>query len=296
MKRVFILLVCTLSIGLQSCVVSYSTFCMIDNNETIQINSDGTFVYSFELNLHDFANNMGLRDKTEMHPAVSLDTTILFNNLLSDTTLKLTGEQKQMFRNGSAKLDFDILRNKEKVMVKLFCENMTQLNFARENIFSFIITNTEFAFSLFQPKNELDDVIKQLVGQMGIKRPTINFSFIDSNMQDPHYDLPLLKAFNPIGKTFSLKITSDSIQNSFDDLQAYEKAMSSNETLKSLRKTNPYTGKVNFKTTIITPKKIKSYRGQLELLSPDRKTITFKSTLSDILSKPAATGYFVSFE
>lgn len=296
MKKAIIFIICIIATSLQSCMVSYQVFCTINNEEIIEVNSNGTYVYSLKLDIYDLISTMpSAKEEVEIFEAIKIDTTILFNKALSDTAVKLSPEEAQMFKDGSAQIKFDVSKKEIQVMIKLFCNNSEQLDFARKHIFNFATTNSEFAFSLLEPKTEIDDIVQQLQSKMGLITPGINFSLTNQNTQNLRDEMPGLNAFNPIGRAFLLTVTADSIKNSFEDSTTYEKVMSSDQWLQYLHN-NKMFGETSFRTTIITPKQIKTYRGQLETFSADKKTITFKSTLADILKKPEVTGYFISFE
>ena len=296
MKRLIILFLLPLTLCLQSCVVSEAIFCAINNEEIIQFDSSGNGVYSMRLDFHDFIRMAGPEQLVD-YKSLKLDTTVLFSSMLEKNSPALTGKEELMFKNGSATINCNITDGREVLFIKLFFSTPDQLNFAREHIFNFVSRNSEYAFSLFMPKTDLDldSISKELLKQLGVTEPRLNFKVESPDEYNISNEVLEIKGFNPVGKAFSLSVTQDSIQNNLTNLSLFEKTISSNKSLQGMKSEHQVLDKVIFKTTFIVPKEIKNYKGSMESISPDKKTITFKSSLSTILSKPKETEFFVSF-
>lgn len=297
MKKNIGLLLLFFVTSFQSCVVSKTFFCTINNEEVIEILQGDAGVYSLKLNFNDFINMMPDDEKKDMFGSfgIKLDTMVFFNDFLSDTSLHLNQQENIMFKDGSAHFEVDFSKNEENVTVKLFYYNADQLDFIRVHIFDFIGNNTDFAFSMLKPRSEMGDLQKQIYAMLGIRGPQINFNVKQTISPIGFSDeLPALKVFNPVGQTFTLRIMKSAVQNDFTDKALFDKAIAANESLKNIGDFSS-SEKVFFKTTFITPRPVKNYKGSSVTISADKKTITFKNSLRDIITKPEKTAYSISF-
>ncbi len=54
-------------------------------------------------------------------------------------------------------------------------------------------------------------------------------------------------------------------------------------------------GDMNYKTVFVLPRPVKKYTGNNASIFADKKTVTFKTTLTDLLNRPAAEEYEVEY-
>jgi hypothetical protein len=54
-------------------------------------------------------------------------------------------------------------------------------------------------------------------------------------------------------------------------------------------------GEMNYKTTIVLPKPVKHYKGNDASVSADKKTISFRNNLTNLLKKPESLEFELDY-
>ncbi|MES1214664.1 MAG: hypothetical protein ABUT20_04025, partial [Bacteroidota bacterium] len=208
-----------------------------------------------------------------------VDTAINFNNSLSKNLTILTDKEREMFSGGRANIHLDLANNKGDFIIDLFYKNIDQLEFQRAHILSFIVNNIQFGMFLLIDKN-----VTESIGDN-----EIDFNVTDSTKTNRLKVGSTSIGLNPVGKSFSMKILPHLINYKFTDSASY------NKILLPIRGSSVNFRGIFYKTTFILPEKILNYTGNLENISKDKKTITFRSSLADLFDKAKSFEYSISY-
>ncbi|MES1215948.1 MAG: hypothetical protein ABUT20_10550, partial [Bacteroidota bacterium] len=262
---------------MQSCVMSYESLLYFNNEEIIKINPNMSGEYSMRLDLHDIfvdfkkipdsmPDNV-MKDFVERINMMKIDTTIFFSNEIRQLRT-LSNSEKLMFNDGRLEVSVNPAEEKGLVTIKLFFNNINQFNFDREHIWSFIVNNFEFGFDLpFISKGlHLSD------------KNSLNYKVI----QEPEKINPNSLFSNPISSFTTLKTSNKKIENVLNTLFS-EMNLEIKKLISNLKADSLHTAMVFYKTTLVLPSEIKKYNGNGSL-STDKKTITYKNSLKDILN------------
>jgi len=273
-----------LTLGLQSCVVSDSIWFSLNNEEIINMQGKENGTYTLKLDLDDMikavaGNGGGMPDGFLV---ATKDTAINFNEFLSAATEKLSENEITMFRNGKAGIHVDFSKQSGSISIQLEYRNMSQLAYAREHILEFILSNFQFPFILLMPSEDMPALAL-----------TFNVEVNDPNSIATKH--PGNLALNPIGKAFSFRVDKKSVQNNLADISAANKWAAKDNSVKDLLDAGPSIERIHYKITVINDQPVKSYKGPMQTLTADKRTITFSYTLGQLLLKPASTAFSVNY-
>lgn len=285
-KRFFVALVSIL-VCIQSCVIAYQSIFYLNNEEVIKINTGGSGEYSMQLDLHDdFVQLKKTLDSVpEMKDFLSrinmmkMDTAIFFNKEISQST-DLSEQEKSMFNNGSLTISVNPMTEKGLITIQFFFNDFDQLNFERAHVWNFIKNNFEFGSNLpFISKGfNLSD------------KNSLNYKVIEG----PYKINPNSLISNPIGSFSTMKVSNKKIENVFNSL-FWERNPDVEKIISDLKVDSLYTDQVFYKTTIILPTEVKKYAGNGNLTT-DKKAITYKNTLKDILYNPRQLEFSLEYQ
>ena len=183
-----------------------------------------------------------------------------------------------MFLNGNMRIRLNLPVKSGDVNVNLFYRNNSQLDFARKHMAAFIENNMEYG--MYLPLRE-----RNVAGQKYINYKVENTS--EQNIPST------TAALNPAGDAFQLAVLPGKITNTFDSSRLLN-ALAYDKMLIQMNK-GAGVKKVFLKTTFLLPGEIKNYAGNVESISQDRTTITFISTLEEVLQHSKSFEYSVFY-
>jgi hypothetical protein len=261
-----------------------STLFYMDNEEIIVINPDGGGSYSLRLDIKNFLKlypDMSPQLPPKIVAAIKIDSTIFFDSVDLKNSVLLNENEKTMFEKGSLVMNINLQKKEGTVIIKLFYRNSTQLEFERTHILKFLERNIEYGMYLLMAN-------KQLMPEEKL----IDYKVADESVQGMENKIGI-SGMNPLGKAFTFQISNTAIENKFTDSALFRKIMTSG-FLKDMKQ-NASLDKIFYKTTFVVPRKITKYNGNIEEISPDKKTITFKNSLSDVVNEPKVLEYSLVF-
>jgi hypothetical protein len=261
-----------------------------NNEEVIKINPNGSGEYLMKLDLKDAFINLkkmadtipenAMKDLLERVNIMKVDTTIFFNNEIRQSTA-LSNQEKLMFNNGRIDVSVNPEENEGLVSIQLLFNDLNQLNFDRQHIWNFIGNNLEFGSNL--------PFISR--GLYLSDHTSLNYKVI----QKPSYKISSNSLIsNPIGSFTTLKVSNKKVENVFNAL-FWEKNPDVKKLFSNLKANSLFTDQVFYKTTVVLPTEIKRYKGNGNL-GIDKKTITYKNSLKDILYDPHQLEFSLEYQ
>jgi hypothetical protein len=285
MKKVLLLALLLLATCVYSCVIGYETLFYINNEEVIKINPDGSGAYTMKLDLHEMLVQMAealTEQPSQMADLLRMDSTISFNNSLS-LSRTLADVESSMFKDGNLFIDFSLAEKKGVIVINLFYKNHDQLNFDRKHIWDFIGNNVQFGVSLPFISRGMD--VSEISNQKSLSYTVI---------KNPDKTSSPAALTNPILMSFTLNFSKARIENKVDTL-IWNQKLNNYKSLQQLRDDSAFSNHVFYRTTFIVSSEIKSHKGNVENLSFDKKTITYKNSLRDILDSPRRLEYSLEY-
>ncbi|HEX7905989.1 MAG TPA: hypothetical protein VF487_19085 [Chitinophagaceae bacterium] len=283
MGKLFFTLI--ISLILSSCVVDRSFVFRFDNEEIIQLNNDQSGFYTVNLNLSKFIKQQQTMldgKSVESFKSLHLDTTIYFDNSLSTfVNNSLDSIEKEMFEGGNTLLQFQPSENRGIISIKLKFRDINQLRFQRTHIFNFIENNITFILPLLFPTQEEQDIPQ-----------AINFDVL-SPLKPA--DETKVVGINPVGAAFNLQISPGAIKNDLHDKLAFQKILESDKSLQVLKSISGNNENIFYSSTFILPKGIKSFKGTGAHFNSDKKMITFKNSITEILNNPRIFEFAIEY-
>ncbi len=241
----------------------------VDTEEYIVINADnsGTYTYTMDLGkMIGMINQMGSEDNKEGKPD-EMDSIINLKDLVSASE-NLTAAEKELYKDATVRIKVD--KKNAEMKVIMFCpfKSINQLPEIKDSLF--LVLNKIKAFEKISGKEE--DVA--------------NSENEDKNSQ---------KALTPASGYYKFTAGPDMIENSVIDPPGIKNTLSSDSTIMMMQQMIGMVGDPKYKTTITSFKEIKSYTGNGALFSPDKRSVTFTTTFSEMLEKPDKLSYKIEY-
>jgi len=241
----------------------------VDTEEYIVINADnsGTYTYTMDLGkMVGMINQMG-SDENKEGKLDKMDSIITLKDLVSAAN-NLTAAEKELYKDATVRIKVDKLNAEMKII--MFCP------------FKSIDYLPEIKDSLFLVLNKL----KAFEKISGKEEDVANAENEDKNSQ---------KSLTPASGYYKFSVGRGMIENSVIDPQGIKNTLTSDSTIMMMQQMIGMVGDPKYKTTITSFKEIKSYTGNGALLSPDKRSITFTSTFSEMLEMPDKLSYKVEY-
>jgi hypothetical protein len=242
----------------------------LDTEEKIVLNADNSGNYSMTLDLGrmlKMAGSMAGANSDESKPKEKKDTTIYFKDLV-DTATALNAEEKALYRDAQVQVHLD--EEHEEMM---------------------IVMSSPFKNSaaLTAIKNGLPAIMNKLQAFEKVAG--------DKDKADPEGDELQMggKSANPVGDQFNFKAAPGKITNTIKDIEAFKKLVTADSTFSMMTQMSGMMGDFNYRTTIVLPKAAKNYTGPGSIASPDKKTISFATTLAEMLEHPEKVSYSIEY-
>ena len=241
----------------------------LDTEETILLNADNSGVYTVKFDLSrmlELAASMNPDAGKEDRVMQKKDTIVYLRDLV-DTASSLTADEKRLYKDGMLQVKLDEGKNQMSLTMSTPFKNPADLTII---------------------KNHLPEIISKLKGfekaAGDLEKPGENE---DMKMDD--------KSANPLGEYFTFSATAGRISNTITDVEAFKKLVTADSTFSMMTQMAGMMGDFNYHTIITVPKAAKKFQGPGSSASADKKTISFSTTLAEILEHPEKVSYSVEY-
>lgn len=243
----------------------------IDTEENIVINADNSGIYSVSIDMGKMVtmlNQMGESKENESRKPENKDSTIYLKDLIQATD-SLTSAEKELYKEGFVHVKVDEANGQMKITVTCPFKKIGQLPEIKENLLKVLDKLKAFESISDKPKNP---EMPQEKGEM------VNKLMTPGN-----------------GSNYTFTAEAGKIANTIINMDDYKKEVMSDSILTAMQQLASLMGEMSYKTTITTPKEIKKYSGNNAGLSENKKTVTFKNTLTDMMEHPEKLSYKVEY-
>ncbi len=244
-----------------------------ETEEKTTINTDNSGSYNITMDISGIMQQLKAFGGSAENGETALqkkDTVILFKDY-TDTSTILTASEKEMLKNGAFAMHIDEEKDEMKFAINIPFKNVAELPLIKTQM----VTAME--------KINLTDKM------MGDSPEADQFESMQPKA--PGFD----QVTNPLQNAFTLRIDGTRITNKLIDSSVVDKLIASNPSLQSMKQMSAFLGEVNYKITYVLPATVKNYKGSNAVLSDDKKTITFTSSLSEMFNRPASLEYDLAY-
>jgi hypothetical protein len=252
----------------------FSLTACVDTEEKIDINADNSGNYSLTLDMGKMIgmmNDMGAGKADPAKPKEKKDTTVYFKDVIV-TNDKLTADEKELFKDAFCKIKLDEENAEMKIVVSCPFSNISRLATIKETLVAVM--------------GKLD-----VMDKMGGKEK--------SGLSDPEEMNAagdnVTKSMNPGSQYYKFSAAPGKISYLVTDKAALKNSLASDSSLILMQQMSAMTGEMSYKTIITVPSPIKKLNGGKGVLSDDKKSITYKSTLSDLMERPEEVEYEIEY-
>ncbi|MEO7769041.1 MAG: hypothetical protein ABIS01_16540 [Ferruginibacter sp.] len=252
-----------------ACMVTFFLSSCLDTEEKIILNSNHSGTYSMTIDLGrmlKMASSMGAKSATDKVKEKK-DTTIYLKDMMNEAD-NLTAAEKTLYKDAMVNVKLDEANNEMKIVMSSPFKNTAGLTELKNNLPA--VMNKLKAFEKATGKND---------------KPGENSEEMKMGT----------KSANPLGDQFTFIAGAGKISNTITNLDAFKKKVASDSTLSMMTQMTSMMGDFNYRTIIVLPKSVKKYDGPGSSISPDKKTITFFTTLSEMLQHPEKVSYQLEY-
>ncbi len=250
-------------------ILAFTLASCLDTEEKIVINQDNSGVYLLTLDMGkmlEMAATMGANSSADK-PKEKKDTVVYLKNLL-DSATNLTSEEKELFRDGSLQINLDEEKNALKLAVSCPFKNMQGLTAVKANLFMLLKKVKAFEKASGEQSKEEEATSPSKLGETST---------------------------NPVADQFTFIAAPGSISNTITNMEAYKSKIATDSTLSAMHQMSAMMGDFKYRTIFVLPKNIKKYEGPGSTVSADKKSITFETTLTEMMEKPEKVSYKVEY-
>lgn len=242
----------------------------LDTEEKIVMNANNSGNYALSIDLSkmlEMAASMGGDQSGPDKVKQKKDTTIYIKDMLNNAE-NLSAEEKALYKDATINVKLDEVQNQMKIVMSTPFNNASDLMEIKKNFPGVMNKLKAFEKATGEEGKEPGDGADMKMGA---------------------------KSTNPVGDQFSFLAGKGIISNTINDIEAYKKNVAADSSLNMMTQMTSMTGDFNYRTIIVLPKAVKKYDGPGSIISPDKKTITFNTTLSEMLEHPEKVSYTVSY-
>ncbi|MDX2048763.1 MAG: hypothetical protein SFU87_18390 [Chitinophagaceae bacterium] len=268
MKKLLLIATAASLLALTSC---------LDTEEKISINNDDSGSYTLTMDMGQlltFAKTMGAGKDKEGKLPEKKDSIIYFKGIV-DTSTVLTVQEKEMLRNGTLHIKLDEEAAEMKFVINLPFKNISGLPYLKENFMA--------AMDKIKVMDKVDPTKKQ------------NPDGESTGEEIPAENKPSSKSLNPMQSAYTFSAVKGKISNKLTDRSAFDNLVKNDSSLQMMQQLTGMMGEMKYRTVIVLPKAAKSFKGNNAEASADKKTITFKNSLTDMMGKAEAAEYEVEY-
>ncbi len=241
----------------------------VETEEKIVINANESGNYTMTMDLSKMiamVGQMGSKGKK----IEKRDSTIYFKNII-DTAKNITPEEKEAYRDASFSFKVDDEKSIMKIVMDCPFKNISQVPSIKGNFLTVI--NKLQLFEKLAGEN------KDAMGGLSVT------------------DKPAdTKSMDPFTNYFDFSAVPGKISNTIRNKDSLLNLIKEDSSFQALQQMSAFIGDFTFRTVIVSPEKIKKFKGPDASLSEDKKTITFKNTLSGMFKDPEAAQYSVEYK
>jgi len=246
----------------------------IDTEEKIVINADNSGTYSLTMEMGkmiEMAGQMGAAQNNTDKPKQKKDTIIYFKDavLASD---QITSDEKALFANAFCAVKMD--------------EANAEMNFSINCPFASISQLAEIKEKLGGVMNKLK--LMDQVGNMNAPKTEGSGGLGDDGGN-------FNKTINPGAEFYTFSAIPGKLSCQIADKEGLKNKLANDSSLTMLQQMSALTGEMTYKTIIQLPSPVKKLKGAKGVLSDDKKTITYKSGLTDMISHPEEMEYEIEY-
>ncbi|CAN5363221.1 hypothetical protein BH11BAC3_BH11BAC3_34940 [soil metagenome] len=259
MKALKFTLAFVLTLFLSSC---------LDTEEKIVINADKSGMYSMTMDLGkmlEMAASMGAKPDSDK-PKEKKDTVIYLKDFLT-TENGFTSEEASLYGGALLDIKMDEEKNQMKIVVSCPFKNAAGLTAVKQHLFSIIKKAKAFENATGEKSGEGDKD--------------------DTEMAE--------KSTNPVGDQFTFLATPGMISNTIRSMDEFKNKIESDSSLIMMKQMSGMMGDFKYRTILVLPKAVKKFEGPGSVVSADKKTITFETTLTEMMENPEKVSYKVSY-
>lgn len=243
----------------------------MDMEEKIVINKNNSGTYTMTLDMSKMIKlmkEMDQENKDESSTAEKKDSTVYLKSFV-DTSTALTAKEKELFRDGRVRMQIDETANQ-------------------------FIVIFHFPFKDISSLPELKSSYMAAIDKLGISK---KINPAESGLEeDKSVDMENNKnILSPSGEAFAFTAVPGKISNTLLDKEMFNNSIQNDSSLQMIQQMSMMMGDMNYKTVVVLPGKVKNYKGNQTILSDDKKTVSFLTTLSDMLNRPEAAEYMVEY-
>jgi hypothetical protein len=242
----------------------------LDTEENIAINADNSGTYSMTMDLGEIlkmAKSMG-GDETNSNKIKEKKDTIIYLKDLMNATDSLTAHEKALYKDAQVSIKLDEEKDEMKIVMNSPFKNLGDLTEIKNNFL--VMMNKLKAF-----EEAAGDKVKpdEEGGITGVGA----------------------KSANPVGDQFTFVASPGVISNTINNVDAFRKLAATDSSLSMMTQMASVMGDFNYHTIIVLPKAVKGYDGPGSTISNDKKTVTFFTTLTEMLEHPEKVSYEVKY-
>jgi len=242
----------------------------LDTEEKIVLNADNSGTYSMSIDLGkmlEMAASMGGDKSGGDKVKEKKDTTVYLKDLVNNAD-NLTAAEKALYKDGIVSIKLDEEKNEMKIMMTDPFKNAADLMEIKKN-FSTVMNKLK--------------AFEKVTGE-------------DAKPGDNGEDMKMgAKSTNPVGDQFTFLAGNGIISNTITNIEAFKTSVAADSALSMMTQMSSMMGEFNYRTIIVLPKAVKKYDGPGSSISTDKKTLTFFTTLTEMLEHPEKVSYKVEY-
>ena len=243
----------------------------LDVEEKIVINKDQSGLYTLTIDmsrLMNFAKEMGGKNDSTRKIPEKKDSTAYFRPYV-DTSSVLTEKEKAMLRDGSFRIKMDEAQSEMRIMINLPFKNVAGLPELR-NTYMKALDKTAIMNKMVDKKEGDDGITKDMTSDAG-------------------------SGINPAQNSYTFFAAPGKISNKLTDLKLFDKEVANDSTLQSMKGMVTMMGEMIYKTIVVLPKSVKNFKGNGSTISADKKTVSFRTTLTELLNNPKSLEFELNY-
>jgi hypothetical protein len=254
-----------------------TVFCFtacIDSEEKIEINADNSGNYSLSIDMSkmlELAAQMGAGKNNADKPKEKKDTIIYFKDAMAKAD-QLTNEEKELFKDAFCKVKLDEANSEMKISISCPFSNISRLAEIKEKLPAMMDKLKVMDKVSDKEKSPLSSPDEEMGG--------------GGNMN---------KSINPGSQYYKFTAEPGKLSYLITDKAALKNSMATDSSLTMMKQMTALTGEMSYKSIIVLPSPVKKLSGGKGVLSDDKKTITYKATLSDMTEHPEEMEYQIEY-
>lgn len=243
----------------------------IDTEEKIVINADNSGTYSLTMEMGKMiamAGQMGAGQNNSDKAMQKKDTVIYFKDAVMASD-QFTPAEKNLFANAFCAVKLD--------------EANAEMN---------ISINCPFASI-----SQLAEVKEKLVGVMDKLKVMDQVGNMNAPLTEGSGDDGggFNKTIHPGAEFYTFSAIPGKLTSKIADKEGLKNTLAKDSSLTMLQQMSALTGEMTYKTIIQLPSPVKKLNGAKGVLSDDKRTITYKTGLTDMISHPEEMEYEIDY-